>query len=108
PSFYEDFAARSAGDPDYKSASRDVARLLGELKKVGVEGIVVDLRNNGGGSLSEAVDLSGLFIDKGPVVQVRQSDGSVEVDADTDAGMTWAGPLVVLVNRGTASASEIF
>ncbi|HET7662594.1 MAG TPA: carboxy terminal-processing peptidase, partial [Rhodanobacteraceae bacterium] len=108
PSFYEDFAARSAGDPDYKSASRDVAKLLKELKQKGVDGIIVDLRNNGGGSLSEAVKLTGLFIDKGPVVQVRQSDGSVEVDADTDPGMVWAGPLAVLVNRGTASASEIF
>ncbi|HEX7339355.1 MAG TPA: carboxy terminal-processing peptidase [Rhodanobacteraceae bacterium] len=108
PSFYEDFAARSAGDPDYKSASRDVAKLLRELKKAGVSGVIVDLRNNGGGSLSEAVKLTGLFINKGPVVQVRQSDGSVEVDSDTDAGMVWAGPLAVLVNRGTASASEIF
>jgi len=108
PSFYEDFAARSAGDPDYKSATRDVAKLLKELKQKGVDGIIVDLRNNGGGSLSEAVNLTGLFIDKGPVVQVRQSDGSVEVDADTDPGMVWAGPLAVMVNRGTASASEIF
>jgi carboxyl-terminal processing protease len=107
PSFYEDFAARSAGDPNYRSASRDVNKLLGELKSEGVDGILVDLRSNGGGSLSEAVKLAGLFLNKGPVVQVRQSDGSVEVDADTQAGMTWAGPLAVLVNRGTASASEI-
>ncbi|HET7269095.1 MAG TPA: carboxy terminal-processing peptidase [Oleiagrimonas sp.] len=108
PSFYEDFAARSSGNPDYKSATRDVAKLLKQLKKAGVEGIIVDLRNNGGGSLSEAVSLTGLFINKGPVVQVRKSDGSVEVNADTNAGMVWAGPLAVLVNRGTASASEIF
>ncbi len=108
PSFYEDFAGKRAGNPDYKSASRDVARLLKQLKDAGVDGVVVDLRNNGGGSLSEAVNLTGLFINQGPVVQVRQSDGSVQVDADTDAGMAWAGPLAVLVNRGTASASEIF
>ncbi len=108
PSFYEDFAAHRNGDPEYKSASRDVARLIKELKKADVDGIVVDLRNNGGGSLTEAVNLTGLFIDQGPVVQVRQSDGSVEVNADTDPGMLWAGPLAVLVNRGSASASEIF
>lgn len=108
PSFYEDFAAHRNGDPEYKSASRDVARLLKELKKADVDGIVVDLRNNGGGSLSEAVNLTGLFIDQGPVVQVRQSDGSVEVNGDTDPGMLWAGPMAVLVNRGSASASEIF
>src|SRR5690625_391356 len=108
PSFYEDFGARSSGQRDYKSATRDVARLLKELKKAGVDGVIVDLRNNGGGSLSEAVSLTGLFINKGPVVQVRKSDGSVEVDSDTQPGMVWAGPLAVLVNRGTASASEIF
>lgn len=108
PSFYEDFGARSDGQSDYKSATRDVAKLLKELKKTGVDGIIVDLRNNGGGSLSEAVSLTGLFINKGPVVQVRKSDGSVEVDADKQPGMVWAGPLAVLVNRGTASASEIF
>ncbi|HEX7342530.1 MAG TPA: carboxy terminal-processing peptidase [Rhodanobacteraceae bacterium] len=108
PSFYEDFAARQAGDPNYKSASRDVAALIKQLKRDGVQGIIVDLRNNGGGSLSEAISMAGLFIKTGPVVQVRHSDGSVEVDSDTDPSMLWAGPLAVLVNRGTASASEIF
>ncbi len=108
PSFYEDFAARHRGDADYKSASRDVAALLKKMKAAGVDGVLVDLRNNGGGSLSEAVKLTGLFINKGPVVQVRQSDGSVEVDSDTKAGLLWAGPMAVLVNRGSASASEIF
>ena len=108
PTFYSDFGARSAGDKNFKSATRDVARLLGELKTAGVRGVVVDLRNNGGGSLAEANSLTGLFIDKGPVVQVRDSKGQVEVQGDDGAGMAWNGPLAVLVNRGTASASEIF
>jgi len=108
PSFYSDFGARSEGDKDFKSATRDVAKLLGELKTAGVQGIVVDLRNNGGGSLAEANSLTGLFIDKGPVVQVRDSKGQIEQQGDDDAGMAWSGPLAVLVNRGTASASEIF
>ncbi len=108
PSFYEDFGARRDGDPHYKSASRDVARLIGELKKEKVDGIIVDLRNNGGGSLTEAVRMTGLFIKTGPVVQVRSSNGSVEVQSDDDPKMQWSGPLAVLVNRGTASASEIF
>ncbi|MDW2982863.1 MAG: carboxy terminal-processing peptidase [Rhodanobacter sp.] len=108
PTFYSDFGARSAGDKNFKSATRDVARLLGELKQAGVQGVVVDLRNNGGGSLAEANSLTGLFIDRGPVVQVRDSRGQVEVQGDDDPGMVWSGPLAVLVNRGTASASEIF
>jgi carboxyl-terminal processing protease len=108
PSFYSDFGARSEGDKDYKSATRDVAKLLGELKQAGVEGVVVDLRNNGGGSLDEADSLTGLFIDKGPVVQVRKANGAIEAQGDDDAGMVWSGPLAVMVNRGSASASEIF
>jgi carboxyl-terminal processing protease len=108
PSFYSDFGARSAGDKDYRSTTRDVARLIAELKQEGVQGIVVDLRNNGGGSLAEADSMTGLFIDKGPVVQVRGSHGEVQVQGDDDPGMAWSGPLAVLVNRGTASASEIF
>jgi len=108
PSFYSDFGARSAGDKDYRSTTRDVAKLIGELKQEGVQGIVVDLRNNGGGSLAEADSMTGLFIDKGPVVQVRGSHGEVQVQGDDDPGMAWNGPLAVLVNRGTASASEIF
>lgn len=108
PTFYQDFDARRRGDPDYKSASRDVAKLVGELKKDGVDGIIVDLRNNGGGSLSEAVALTGLFIHTGPVVQVRSSNGSVDEEKDDDPGIVWKGPLAVLVNRGSASASEIF
>jgi carboxyl-terminal processing protease len=108
PTFYSDFGARSDGDKDFKSATRDVAKLLGELKAAGVQGVVVDLRNNGGGSLAEANALTGLFIDKGPVVQVRNANGQVEVQGDDTAGMAWSGPLAVLVNRGSASASEIF
>ncbi|MEP6898449.1 MAG: carboxy terminal-processing peptidase [Rhodanobacter sp.] len=108
PSFYSDFGARSEGDKDYKSATRDVAKLLGELKQAGVEGVVVDLRNNGGGSLDEADSLTGLFIDKGPVVQVRKANGEIEAQGDDDPGMAWSGPLAVMVNRGSASASEIF
>ncbi|GLQ88146.1 carboxy terminal-processing peptidase [Dyella flagellata] len=108
PMFYSDFGARSEGDKNFKSATRDVAKLLGELKAEGVQGVVVDLRNNGGGSLYEANELTGLFIDKGPVVQVRDARGQVQVQGDDDPGMAWSGPLAVLVNRGTASASEIF
>lgn len=108
PMFYSDFGARSEGDKNFKSATRDVARLLGELKAEGVQGVVMDLRNNGGGSLYEANELTGLFIDKGPVVQVRDARGQVQQQGDDDPGMAWSGPLAVLVNRGTASASEIF
>ena len=108
PTFYSDFGARSQGDPQYKSASRDVAKLLGELKAAGVQGVVVDLRNNGGGSLAEADEMTGLFIDKGPVVQVRDANGKIDAQGDDDPGMAWSGPLAVLVNRGSASASEIF
>jgi carboxyl-terminal processing protease len=108
PTFYSDFGARSEGDKDFKSATRDVAKLLGELKAAGVQGVVMDLRNNGGGSLAEADSLTGLFIDTGPVVQVRDSKGHVEVQGDDNPGMAWSGPLAVLVNRGSASASEIF
>ncbi|MES2404394.1 MAG: carboxy terminal-processing peptidase [Pseudomonadota bacterium] len=107
PSFYEDFDARRRGDADYRSASRDVAKLLGELKQEKVSAVIVDLRDNGGGSLSEAVNLSGLFIGKGPVVQVRDSRGQVD-EQDSDEKMLWTGPMAVLVNRGSASASEIF
>lgn len=107
PSFYEDFDARRRGDPDYKSASRDVAKLLAQLKTAKVSAVVVDLRDNGGGSLEEAINLTGLFVGKGPVVQVRDSRGQVE-QKDSDEKMLWTGPMAVLVNRGSASASEIF
>ena len=108
PTFYQDFEARRKGDKDFKSATRDVARLLGELKKDKVDNVLIDLRNNGGGSLNEAVELTGLFIDKGPVVQQRSADNKVEIESDTNPGMAWDGPLGVLINRGSASASEIF
>ncbi|QBE66687.1 carboxy terminal-processing peptidase [Pseudoduganella lutea] len=108
PTFYQDFEARRRGDKDYKSATRDVARLLAELKKDKVDNVLIDLRNNGGGSLTEAVELTGLFIDKGPVVQQRSAEGRVEVENDTIAGLAWDGPIGVLINRGSASASEIF
>jgi len=108
PGFYEDFEARRRGDPDYKSATRDVAKLLAQLKAEKVDGVVMDVRDNGGGSLAEASELTGLFINKGPVVQVRDARGHVEQQDDTDAGMAWSGPLAVLVNRGSASATEIF
>lgn len=108
PTFYLDVEAKTKGDKDYRSATRDVERLLGELKAEKVDAVLVDLRNNGGGSLTEAVDLTGLFIDKGPVVQQRNAKGEVEVSSDTRAGFAWDGPLGVLINRGSASASEIF
>jgi len=108
PTFYQDFDARRRGDKDFKSATRDVSRLLGELKKDKVDNVLIDLRNNGGGSLNEAVDLTGLFIDKGPVVMQRNAEGKVDVESDTNAGLAWDGPMGVLINRGSASASEIF
>ncbi|HEX7326199.1 MAG TPA: carboxy terminal-processing peptidase [Rhodanobacteraceae bacterium] len=107
PSFYEDFDARRRGDPNYKSASRDVAKLLRELKKEKVAAVIVDLRDNGGGSLTEAINLSGLFVGKGPVVQVRDNRNQVAAQDSTEK-MLWTGPMAVMVNRGTASASEIF
>ncbi len=108
PAFYEDFEARRKGDKDYRSASRDVAKLLGELKQDKVDGVLIDLRNNGGGSLSEAIDLTGLFVGKGPVVQQRDAGGAVEVESDDLPTPAWTGPVGVLINRGSASASEIF
>jgi carboxyl-terminal processing protease len=108
PTFYQDFEARRKGDRDFKSATRDVARLLGELKKDKVDNVLIDLRNNGGGSLNEAVELTGLFIDKGPVVQQRNAEGKIEIESDTQPGLAWDGPVGVLINRGSASASEIF
>ena len=108
PAFYLDFKAFRAGDPNYKSTTRDVKRLLSELKAEKVDGVVIDLRNNGGGSLQEATELTGLFIDQGPTVLVRNSDGRVDVLADENTGIYYKGPMAVLVNRLSASASEIF
>jgi carboxyl-terminal processing protease len=108
PSFYMDYEAYQKGDPNYRSTTRDVKKLIGELKAENVDGIVMDLRNNGGGSLPEAVDLTGLFIKDGPVVQVKNSASKVEVLPDDDKEIFYSGPLVVLTNRFSASASEIF
>lgn len=108
PVFYLDFNGRARNLPDYRSSTRDVRRIIDELKEEGVTGIIMDLRNNGGGSLLEATTLTGLFIDRGPVVQVRSSTGKVSTEEDTDPGMAWDGELAVLVNRYSASASEIF
>ncbi len=108
PTFYMDFAARSKGDRDYRSSTRDVKRLLTELKAEKVDGVVIDLRNNGGGSLAESTELTGLFIDRGPVVQVRDGTGRTQIERDNQPGVAYDGPLAVLVNRASASASEIF
>lgn len=108
PVFYEDFDAKNKGDKDYKSASRDVAKLLEELSQENVDGVLLDLRNNGGGSLDEAIDLTGLFIGKGPVVQQRASNGKIAVKSADFSAPAWTGPMGVLINRGSASASEIF
>ena len=108
PVFYLDFTGRAKNLPDYRSSTRDVRRLIDEMKAEGIEGLIIDLRNNGGGSLLEATTLTGLFIDEGPVVQVRNSSGRISTEEDTDPGMAWDGPLAVLVNRYSASASEIF
>ncbi|MBA1205281.1 carboxy terminal-processing peptidase [Pseudomonas capeferrum] len=108
PAFYLDFKAYRAGDPEYKSTTRDVKKLLTELQKEKVDGVVIDLRNNGGGSLQEATELTSLFIDKGPTVLVRNSDGRVDVLEDENKGAFYKGPLALLVNRLSASASEIF
>ncbi|KFN50105.1 hypothetical protein P873_08235 [Arenimonas composti TR7-09 = DSM 18010] len=108
PTFYLDFEARRRGDRDARSATADVARLLRELREENVDGVVIDLRDNGGGSLLEAIELTGLFIDTGPVVQVVETGGRTTVSRDEVAGVAWDGPLAVLVNRSSASASEIF
>jgi carboxyl-terminal processing protease len=108
PVFYLDFNGRAQNLPDYRSSTRDVRKLIDEMKAEGIKGLIIDLRNNGGGSLLEATTLTGLFIDEGPVVQVRNSSGRISTEEDTDPGMAWEGPLAVLVNRYSASASEIF
>lgn len=108
PTFYMDFDAYQKGDPNYTSTTRDVARLIKELQAEKIDGLALDLRNNGGGSLAEAIDLTGLFIKNGPVVQVKNSSNRIELGEDEDASVTYNGPLVVLTNRFSASASEIF
>ena len=108
PGFYQDFDARRSRDGNYVSVSRDVAELLAQFNAEKVDGVVMDLRNNGGGSLDEAVQMTGLFIDQGPVVQERQAGGRITVRSDRDDAVQWDGPLAVLINRASASASEIF
>jgi carboxyl-terminal processing protease len=108
PGFYQDIAAQSAGDENYRSTTRDVRRLLNELKTEKVDGLVLDLRNNGGGYLPEATALTGLFIKHGPVVQLRDTTGRLEVLDDPEPASDYDGPLAVLVDRFSASASEIF
>nr|MBP9689345.1 PDZ domain-containing protein [Bacteroidia bacterium] len=106
PAFYIDFAAARKGDPNYKSTTRDVKKLIAELKKQKVDGLIIDLRNNGGGSLQEAVELTGLFIKTGPVVQVKDGAGGLKDEVDRNPEEFYDGPVAVLVNRFSASASE--
>ena len=108
PTFYVDMRAQQRRDPNYKSTTRDVRRLIEELRAEGIEGLVIDLRNNGGGSLQEADMLTGLFIKSGPTVQVKSARRRANVYADRDESIAWEGPMAVLVNRLSASASEIF
>ena len=108
PSFYIDFEGRQNRDASYKSSSRDMLNEIKKLSAAGVDGIVVDLRSNGGGSLDESIDIAGLFFDKGPVVQIKDNRGKIFVQADEDEKTQYSGPLVVLINRQSASASEIF
>jgi carboxyl-terminal processing protease len=108
PGFYSDYDGQRAGDKNYRSTTRDVRRLIEELKAENIDGLVIDLRGNGGGFLPEAQSLTGLFVDQGPVVQVQFANGEREVLDDPDAGIAYDGPLVVVIDRFSASASEIF
>lgn len=108
PAFYIDFAALQRDEQNYKSTTRDTARLLQELQAENIDGLIIDLRNNGGGSLREANDLVGLFISRGPTVQIKDPNGRVNIMSDSDPRVTYDGPMAVLVNRLSASASEIF
>jgi carboxyl-terminal processing protease len=108
PAFYQDVEAQYSGDKEFRSTTRDVRRLINELKAEKIDGLVLDLRGNGGGYLPEATALTGLFIDKGPVVQLKVTTGELEVQDDPEAGVAYNGPLAVLVDRFSASASEIF
>jgi len=108
PTFYSDFAAQARGEKEYKSTTRDVRKLLDDLKNENIDGLVIDLRGNGGGSLSEALDFTGLFIETGPIVQTKDAAGNIDINRDRDPTITYGGPLAVLVDRNSASASEIF
>ncbi len=108
PAFYRDFRGMSEGEKDFRSTTRDVRKLTGELMDEGIDGLILDLRQNGGGSLVEATELTGLFIPSGPVVQVKNANGELDVEQDPDPALVYGGPLAVLVDRNSASASEIF
>ncbi|MDR9467125.1 carboxy terminal-processing peptidase [Marinospirillum sp.] len=108
PTFYLDFEGQQNNTKDYRSTTRDVKRLIDELKEEDIDGLVIDLRNNGGGALQEANSLVGLFIPRGPVVQVKDADGNVQILGDNDGQVHYNGPLGVVINRLSASASEIF
>ena len=105
---YQILEVNSNADKDYRSTTADVRKILKKFDEENVQALIMDLRNNGGGSLIEARDLTGLFIDKGPVVQIKNSRGNINVDRDTDKSIAWKKPMVVLTNRASASASEIF
>jgi len=108
PSFYMDMEGARLGKPDFKSTTRDMKKILGEFNQKHTDVVILDLRRNGGGSLTEAISLTGLFIDEGPVVQVKDADGRVQHYDDDTRGVDWGGPLVVLTSKFSASASEIF
>ena len=108
PSFYINFEDAQKGIQNYKSVTRDVKKCIDSLKSLSVDGIIIDLRNNGGGSLQEAIDLTGLFIETGPVVQIKSASGRIEVEKDFDRNIHYTGPLLVINNSFTASSSEIF
>ena len=108
PTFYVDFRAMQQGDPDARSTTKDVKNLIAQLRQEKVDALIIDLRNNGGGSLQEADTLTGLFIESGPTVQVKSARRRPNVYADTDDSIAWDGPMAVMVNRLSASASEIF
>lgn len=108
PTFYNDYEGKRNGDGSYKSTTKDVKSILDTLKTQKIDGLIIDLRNDGGGSLQEAIELTGLFIKDGPVVQIKNSEGNVEIADDPDPDIIYNGPLAVLVNRSSASASEIF
>ena len=108
PAFYIDFAAQAAGQNDYKSTSRDVRKLISVMMEKKIDGLIIVLRGNGGGSLAEALELTGFFIDEGPVVQTKDATGRIEINYDPQPGIVYPGPLAVLVDRDSASASEIF
>ncbi|MBN1395890.1 MAG: carboxy terminal-processing peptidase [Pirellulales bacterium] len=107
PSFYRDMSADRLGVPDFKSTTRDVRQFLEDFKRQGADAVVLDLRRNGGGALNEAISLTGLFLKDGPMVQVKDADGFIRPFADPDSGIVWSGPLVVLISKFSASASEI-